>query len=140
SIALLILRLYFDRRLVVQRYRAPAKGFDILHRVFEQLAVGQTIRHFTGIEIPWFLVFRNRRFHSVRKLKPALFHPLFKNCEGFVHRFVAPLSRAHIRSAYSLNLFVIGIRRSRPKARGVIFTPGAAWRRLYSFVSTIRMT
>src|ERR671929_241966 len=31
---------------------------------------------------------------------------------------------------------VIGRRRSRPKARAVIFTPGAAWRRLYSLTST----
>ena len=32
---------------------------------------------------------------------------------------------------------VIGRRRSRPKARGVIRIPGAAWRRLYSARSTI---
>ena len=36
--------------------------------------------------------------------------------------------------------FVIGSRRSRPKARGVILMPGAAWRRLYSLRSTIRIT
>ena len=32
--------------------------------------------------------------------------------------------------------FVIGIRRSRPNARGVILMPGGAWRRLYSARST----
>jgi hypothetical protein len=32
--------------------------------------------------------------------------------------------------------FVIGIRRSFPKARVVTFTPGGAWRRLYSARST----
>ena len=32
----------------------------------------------------------------------------------------------------SLNAFVIGYRRSRPKLLRVIFTPGGAWRRLYS--------
>ena len=36
----------------------------------------------------------------------------------------------------ALNLFTIGRRRSLPKARWVIFTPGAAWRRLYSLRST----
>ena len=33
----------------------------------------------------------------------------------------------------------IGMRRSRPNARPVIFTPGGAWRRLYSLRSTIWM-
>ena len=32
--------------------------------------------------------------------------------------------------------FVIGMRRSRPNARGVILIPGGAWRRLYSARST----
>src|SRR5207245_7731951 len=36
--------------------------------------------------------------------------------------------------------FVIGRRRSRPNAFGVIFTPGGAWRRLYSARSTMRPT
>ena len=36
--------------------------------------------------------------------------------------------------------FVIGSRRSRPKARGVMRIPGAAWRRLYSERSTMRIT
>ena len=36
--------------------------------------------------------------------------------------------------------FTIGIRRSRPKFLGVIFTPGAACRRLYSFRSTALIT
>ncbi len=36
----------------------------------------------------------------------------------------------------SLYLFVIGNRRSLPNARVVIFTPGGAWRRLYSLTST----
>jgi hypothetical protein len=35
---------------------------------------------------------------------------------------------------------VIGSRRSLPKARGVILTPGGAWRRLYSLRSTMPMT
>jgi len=34
----------------------------------------------------------------------------------------------------------MGRRQSRPKARGVIFTPIGAWRRLYSFLSTIATT
>ena len=48
------------------------------------------------------------------------------------------------RGRYSaLNLFVIGSLRSLPKARVVIRTPGGAWRRLYSALSTmstIRLT
>ena len=36
--------------------------------------------------------------------------------------------------------FVIGIRRSRPNARGVILIPGGAWRRLYSARSTSAKT
>jgi len=36
--------------------------------------------------------------------------------------------------------FVMGSRLSLPKARGVILTPGGAWRRLYSARSTIRRT
>lgn len=35
---------------------------------------------------------------------------------------------------------VIGSRLSRPNALGVIFTPGGAWRRLYSLRSTMRAT
>ena len=42
--------------------------------------------------------------------------------------------------AYPPKRFVIGRRRSRPNAFGVIRIPGAAWRRLYSERSTIRMT
>lgn len=40
----------------------------------------------------------------------------------------------------ALYLLVIGSLLSRPKARGVIFTPGGAWRRLYSLRSTRRIT
>src|SRR5579864_5262392 len=40
----------------------------------------------------------------------------------------------------SLYLLVIGSLLSRPNARVVIFTPGGAWRRLYSLMSTRRMT
>jgi len=36
------------------------------------------------------------------------------------------------REAQPRQWFVIGVRQSRPKARGRSFTPGAAWRRLYS--------
>ena len=43
----------------------------------------------------------------------AASNKIFQYCKRFVHD-------TH------LNLFVIGIRRSRPNARGVIFTPGAA--------------
>ena len=42
--------------------------------------------------------------------------------------------------AYPPKRFVIGSRRSRPNAFGVIRIPGAAWRRLYSARSTIRTT
>ena len=38
--------------------------------------------------------------------------------------------------AYSRKPLVIGMRRSRPNALGVIFTPGAPCRRLYSLRST----
>lgn len=44
------------------------------------------------------------------------------------------------RQFQRLNPLVIGKRRSRPKAREVILTPGGAWRRLYSARSTMRMT
>src|SRR5660397_128423 len=37
---------------------------------------------------------------------------------------------------YPFDRLVIGIRRSFPRARGVILTPGGAWRRLYSLRST----
>src|SRR5262245_17238653 len=42
--------------------------------------------------------------------------------------------------AYPPKRFVIGSRRSRPNAFGVILIPGAAWRRLYSARSTILTT
>ena len=41
---------------------------------------------------------------------------------------------------YSRQPFVMGSRRSRPKARGVILTPGGACRRLYSLRSTVWIT
>ncbi len=44
------------------------------------------------------------------------------------------------RQAYSPKRLVIGSLRSRPKARGVMRMPGAAWRRLYSEWSTMRTT
>ena len=40
------------------------------------------------------------------------------------------------RAGQSLQRFVIGVRRSRPNAFGRSFTPGGAWRRLYSARST----
>lgn len=49
------------------------------------------------------------------------------------------LSRTRGGVCYSLNPFVIGNLRSLPNAFGVIFTPGGAWRRLYSLRS-IRAT
>ena len=63
---------------------------------------------------------------------------------GRLHRRRRPPVRPHPRddrrAAYPRQRLVIGSRRSRPNAFGEIFTPGGAWRRLYSARSTIRMT
>ena len=48
-----------------------------------------------------------------------------------------PADTSYASAAYR---FVIGIRRSRPNARGVILIPGGAWRRLYSARSTSAST
>jgi hypothetical protein len=50
-----------------------------------------------------------------------------------VNRFETPYTD-------SRNRFVIGYLRSRPKLRVVTFTPGAAWRRLYSARFSMRST
>src|SRR3970040_1075853 len=42
----------------------------------------------------------------------------------------------YVKIPYPFDRLVMGIRRSFPSARGVIFTPGGAWRRLYSLPST----
>jgi hypothetical protein len=47
------------------------------------------------------------------------------------------LARIYCSGRYRL---VIGSLRSRPNARSVTLTPGAAWRRLYSAASTIPTT
>ena len=44
------------------------------------------------------------------------------------------------RLSYSSNLAAMGMRRPMPKALEVIFRPGAACRRLYSFLSMVRIT
>jgi hypothetical protein len=41
---------------------------------------------------------------------------------------------------YSSNFAAMGMRRPMPKALEVIFRPGAAWRRLYSLLSMVRIT
>src|SRR3990170_5873217 len=45
-------------------------------------------------------------------------------------------ARRELHPLYPFDRLVIGIRRSLPRARGVILTPGGAWRRLYSLRST----
>src|SRR5690349_24979024 len=51
---------------------------------------------------------------------------------------IREISGADIGVPGSRKRLVIGYRRSRPKFFSVTFTPGAAWRRLYSAILTIR--
>src|SRR5205809_4234 len=69
-----------------------------------------------------------------------------ERCEGVkgkskrYSRLAKPAASISLIYIDSLYRFVIGNRLSLPKARVVIFTPGGAWRRLYSLRSTRRIT
>ena len=54
---------------------------------------------------------------------------------GSGRRFVFGARR---NSSHGVNFWTIGNGRPKPKALDVIFSPGGAWRRLYSFWSTLR--
>ena len=82
--------------------------------------------------------------HDPRRGPPPPPGPDHVAVGGRLHRRRRAPLRAHARDdgrpAYPRQRFVIGSRRSRPNAFGEIFTPGGAWRRLYSARSTMRMT
>ena len=95
----------------MQRHGAPSQRLDVLHRVTKKIFVGHPRRQHGNREVALFSV--QTPGIGVSELDPATSNEIFQNCKWLVH------------DVY-LNRFVIGIRRSRPNALGVILTPGAA--------------
>ncbi len=139
GVGFIILWLDFAWGTMVEGNGAPAQRFHILHRMTEQIVIVQAHRQARYVEVPLLPINR-----AIQKSNPALAYEFFQNCEWFVHTAPEQFTQISCTRRCTRGIpaqrkrFVIGIRRSRPKARGVIFTPGAAWRRLYSLASTRR--
>src|SRR4030095_1807371 len=99
--------LNLKRWAMMQGNGAPTQCLHILHGMAKKILVCHSVWTLWNSEVTLLAV-----EISVGELDAAVTNKIFQCCKRFVHD-------AH------LNLLVIGIRRSRPKARGVIFTPGA---------------
>jgi hypothetical protein len=103
-----VLRLNFEGRPVVQRYVTPSESLDVLHGVAKQVLIGHPCGKRRNRKVSLFSI-----YGPIRKFDAADSDQIFQDCKRLMHD-------GHLKR------FVIGIRRSRPKALGVILTPGAA--------------